>query len=76
MWRTMLWSLTTAAIFAIAAGSAVPADAAKKRSKATDGGQTSKNYSDSVDLSYVAGHGSPNSISRQKRVRPRGLRAR
>jgi hypothetical protein len=68
--RAMHWSLAAAAIVAIATAGAPPADAAKKRSKSTTGGQAST-YVDSVDLSYVAGHGSPS----QKRV-PRRLRAR
>jgi hypothetical protein len=69
--RTMLWSLAAAALFAIAACSAVPADAAKKRNKSTAGGQAATHV-DSVDLSYVAGHGAPS----QKSVKPRRLRAR
>ena len=36
---TILWSLIATAIFAIAVGSAVPADAAEKRNKATPGSQ-------------------------------------
>jgi hypothetical protein len=72
--RTILWGLAVAAIFAIAAGSAVPADAAKKRNKAATGGQASNQFVDSIDLPYVAGHGSPSTI--KKRVRPRRLRAK
>jgi hypothetical protein len=74
----MLWSLAAAAILAIASGSAVPADAAKKRNKATDGSQASRNnYADSVDLSYVAGHGSPSSVSTTQPRKPgKKLKAR
>ena len=73
MARVMLWNLTAAVtILGIAAGSAVPADAAKKRNKSTAGGQAS--LSDSVDLSYVAGHGSSSAKSKEK-SRQKGLRA-
>jgi hypothetical protein len=73
----MHWSLAAAAIFVIAAAGAPPADAARKRGKSTAGGQGSTHV-DSVDLNYVAGHGSPSQIHGlppQKRV-PRRLRAR
>lgn len=78
MSRTVLWSLAAAAILAIAAVSAVPADAAKRRSKATEGSQASKNgYVDSVDLSYIAGHGSPSSVSTTQPRKPgKRLRAK
>jgi hypothetical protein len=71
MTRIMFSCLTAAVVLAMAAGGAVPADAATKRNRATAAGQA-PTHVDSVDLSYVAGHGSPS----QKRVRPRRLRAR
>lgn len=42
MTRAMLWSLAAAAILAMAAGGAVPADAAKGKRKLTTGATQSK----------------------------------
>ena len=71
MSRAMTWSLAAVVLLAMTAAVTVPADAARKREKAAAGGRAST--TDSVDLGYVAGHGSPSRIRVGPR-RPRGGR--
>jgi hypothetical protein len=50
--RTMLWSLAAAAVFAVAASGALPAEAAKKHKKAAADGQASSQGSVGSDHAW------------------------